>query len=243
MLPTRVTAVAAEIRPDAVTPAHQRASPNKQTLRTLAVAAKGQSAVHVNVAAGQKIVSEGEIATTAYVIVRGVVRLCTYAGKDCRIVTDFLLPNDPIGAVERTHYLWSAEAITDVELLQFSKTKVGNRLNGSGFENALARRGWDLAADTWRFHQRIASQNPKQRVLSFLVRFSNRTNTSAGTPMQLPMSHEDIAAHLLLPQELLFRTFQELQRFFKFSGPQTCTMVDPDKPWKLRTASIRSAEQ
>lgn len=228
MLQSNATALAAESRTNVAILARRRASGSMHAPLTLAAAAKGQTPVRVSVAPGEKIVSEGESATTAYLVINGVARLCTDAGTGCRVVTDFLLPDDPIGAVERTHYFWSAEAITEVELLQFPKNEAASRGSGFRFENALARRGWDLAADTWRFHQRIASQNPKQRLLSFLVRFSSRTNTPAGTPMQLPMSYEDIASHLVLPAEVVARTFDELQRyrFVKFSDPQTCTILE-----------------
>lgn len=227
MLQSNATALAAELRTNVAILARRRASGTMHPL-TLAAAAKGQTAVRVNVPRGEKIVSEGESATTAYLVINGVARLCTDAGTGCRVVTDFLLPDDPIGAVERTHYFWSAEAITEVELLQFPKNETATRGNGFRFENALARRGWELAADTWRFHQRIASQNPKQRLLSFLVRFSSRTNTPAGIPMQLPMSYADIASHLVLPPEVVAKTFDELQRyrFVKFSDPQTCTILE-----------------
>lgn len=199
----------------------------------------------VRIASGETIFSEGENAANIYIIKRGVVRLCMTTIECGRKITDFMLAGDPLGAMEQTSYMWTAEAATDVDLLRITRAEVDDFLGRSGTKDALGSYEWQLAADAWRFQRAMIEQPPDQRVACFLVRFSQRTCTPAGHPLSLQISHKDIACHLGLTPEELSRSLEALaeQRAIDASTRGACTILDASVVIELvlRTALPKTA--
>ena len=171
-------------------------------------------AVPISIAANQPIFSAGEDAADFYVVSRGVVRLCMATPQDDRLISDFMLANEPLGVVEHSSCRWSAsaEAVTDADLLRISKAQAGYLLEDDTKAKGLASHAWRLAADAWRFRRTLIDKTPNQRLACFLIRFSQRTNTPIGRPMKLPISHRDIACHLGLMTEDVSAGFASFQR-------------------------------
>lgn len=185
-------------------------------------------AVAISIASDETIFSEGDNAADAYIVIRGVARLCMTTLQCGRTISDFMLVNDPLGVIEQTSYAWTAEAATDLDLLRISKAQAGELLGDSGSEDGFASYAWQLAADAWRFQRALEEQSPIQRLACFLVRFSQRTNTPTGHPMNLPISHSDIACHLGLTADQVSQSFAALtrQRAIGTHDSGTCTILD-----------------
>lgn len=186
-----------------------------------------QHAVAISAASGDTIFSEGDNAANIYIVERGVVRLCMKTLQSGRIISDFMLAHDPLGAIEKSSYAWTAEAATDVDLLQISKGDAGDLLGRSGNMNVLSSQAWQLAADAWRLQKAMEEQAPNRRLACFLIRFSQRTNTPIGRPMRLGISHRDIACHLGLSEEELEGSIVALTREHVIdTRDTTCTILD-----------------
>src|ERR1700752_2659884 len=93
-----------------------------------------------------------------------------------------------------------------------SKTQAGDLLRPSVRSNGLVAHAWQTATDAWRFHRALPGQAPKQRLASFLIRLSQRTNTPLRQPIMLPIGMNDIACHLELHPADLSAAFTELSR-------------------------------
>jgi CRP-like cAMP-binding protein len=176
----------------------------------------------------EKIFSESEVATHAYIIERGVVRLATRTPQGSRFISDFVLAGEAFGIIEQNLYLWNAEAITEVQLLKFSRTEAADLLTASARSNGLLAHAWDVASDAWRFLRTIPGQTSSQRVAAFLIRMSQRTNTPIGKPIDLPISLDDIAAHIVLKPAEVSSALGELarQRVIEFQPGRSCTILN-----------------
>jgi CRP/FNR family transcriptional regulator, anaerobic regulatory protein len=182
----------------------------------------------VTVAPNTKIVTEGDDANHAYIIERGFVRLCTRTTKGSPFIADFMVPSDIFGVIEQDLYLWTAEAVTEVHLLRMSKTQAGNLLHPSAKSNGLVAHAWQTAADAWRFHRAVPGQSPKQRLASFLIRLSQRTNTPIGQPILVPMGLNDIACHTELHPADLTAAWSDLarQQVIEIRKAGSCTILN-----------------
>jgi CRP/FNR family transcriptional regulator, anaerobic regulatory protein len=166
----------------------------------------------ISVALDNAIFSEGDHAANFYFIKRGVVRLCMTTLQCGRNIADFMFANDPLGVIEQDSYTCTAEAATDVELLQISRAEVVHLLAGSRNMEALSSYAWQLAADAWRFQRTLEEQAPDRRLACFLIRVSQRTNTPIGRPMRLGISDRDLACHLGLTSEEVSGSLASLVR-------------------------------
>lgn len=179
---------------------------------------------------GQTIFCENDPACAAYLIVQGMVRLCGSKPGGTRVVTEFRLPNDAIGVLERGRYLRSAEAVTDVVLQRYPKAEVDHLVRASDTEegNLLVHCVWEDSAETWRFLSTLSGQTANQRIASFLVHLLQRVSSSPGESMRLPADH-DIADHIGITQSEVSRVFRELARDRAIAlGPSgTCTILNP----------------
>ena len=182
----------------------------------------------VRIASGETIFSEGDNAANVYIIKCGVVRLSMTTLQTGRIISDFMLDNDPLGAVGQSSYTHTAEAATDVDLFRLSRAQADDLLAESGNKDILSSYAWQLAANAWAFQRAFVEQTPNQRVACFLVRFSQRTSTPVGSPMSLQISHRDIACHLRVSPEELSGSFEALagQRAINISIAGICTILD-----------------
>lgn len=168
--------------------------------------------VIVTVARGKTIFSDGEDAKYSYKVVEGAVRMSKIMLDGRRQIAEFALPGDMFGFESRGVYGLSAEAVTPVTLVRYSRAHI-ERL-GEEFCDinrelmALLRRGWTSAQAHLVM---LGRQTAKERVAAFLVALAEQRGVTSGQSLGLPMGRQDIADYLGLTIETVCRTLTEFK--------------------------------
>ncbi|MGX1307714.1 CRP/FNR family nitrogen fixation transcriptional regulator [Amorphus suaedae] len=157
-----------------------------------------------------EIFAQGEPVTHFYKVVSGVVRTCVYLEDGHRQIGSFQLPGDLFGIGMGDRHAFSAEAVTDCQLV---------RVRRSALEAASKRRPElcrAMLACTFRSMERLRAhvtllgrRSALERVVAFLRALSERQHQPS--VIELPMSRQDIADHLGLTIETVSRTMTQLQ--------------------------------
>ena len=226
---------------------HQQTTANRtsrlrQQRETLGIALEllRSRAENVSIPAGETIFFEEDDAANVYIIKCGVVRLCMTTLQCGKMISDFMFPNDPLGSVGQSSYMCTAEAASDVDLFRLSRAEADDLLGQAGNKDVLSSHAWQLAADAWRFQKVMGEQTPDQRLACFLVKVSQRTQTPVGRPMNLQISHADIACYLGLSADELSGSFDALagQHAINASVAGTCTIMDPTAVIELALRAV-----
>lgn len=180
----------------------------------------------VRFARNETIFCEGDSSDYAFKIISGTVRLCAHTPDGRRQISDFMLPGDVFGLMERNEYGFSAEAVTDVMLVSYPRNKIDelwakkpqvvNRVLAALVEHFLTMQ---------RHLVVLGCQNAKERVASFLLRLSERTQSGAGERIDLSMGRQDIASHLGLTIETVCRAISELKREGAITTPNLHELI------------------
>jgi CRP/FNR family nitrogen fixation transcriptional regulator len=158
-----------------------------------------------------EIFGEDEPASFIYKVVSGVVRFSKLMSDGRRQISAFYLPGDVFGAESDEVHLFSAEAVSDCEVLV---------VNRSAFLAEIARHP-DLVSELWMQtmdHLRRAQhhmlllgrKNAQERIAAFLIELAERMSSTG--ELKLPMSRQDIADYLGLTIETVSRTLTQLER-------------------------------
>ena len=187
----------------------------------------------INFEAGRTVIAEGEPAGGLFNVVRGSVKLYKLLTNGRRQVTGFLFPGDFLGIALNDTYAYSAEAIEPLQLCQFPRKKLETLLA------ELPRLERKLLGTT--AHELAVAQDQmvllgrktaKERVASFLVSLSDRAlkRRRPGSPLDVPMSHTDIADFLGLTTETISRILTQLRRAKVISTSQRnrIDILDPE---------------
>jgi CRP-like cAMP-binding protein len=166
----------------------------------------------LQIAPTQTIFSEGEVVSHAYKIVSGVVRLCKHLPDGRRQIAQFLFPGDYFSFVAIGDHGFSAEAVGDVRLLEFSQKQVERLCTQSP---KLRARLFELLSERVRNIQNhltsVGRQTAKERVAAFLLLLGERLSAD-GKIVDVPMNRQDIADYLSLTMETVSRTLSLLRR-------------------------------
>jgi CRP/FNR family nitrogen fixation transcriptional regulator len=165
--------------------------------------------VLIDFASNAEIYSFEQPVTHLYEIVSGAVRTCKVLDDGRRYIGAFYLRGDIFGYEGGTRHTLSSEAICASTIRKIRLKSLA----------ASASRGPDagldaltLAADEMRRAQIQSSfvvKTATERVATFLLHMSRH---SAGqTPVQLPMSRQDIADYLGLTIETVSRVFTQFE--------------------------------
>ena len=176
------------------------------------ITAERKIGVVVHIGRGKTIFSDGDDAQYSYKIVEGAVRLSKIMLDGRRQIAEFALPGDMFGFECRDIYGLSAEAVTPVTLIRYSRAhieKLGEEFSAVSRElMALLRQGWTSA----QAHMvMLGRQTAKERVAAFLIALAERRKLKAGQPLDLPMGRQDIADYLGLTIETVCRTLTDLK--------------------------------
>ena len=87
-------------------------------------------------ARNETIFAQGETASQAYKVVSGVVRLCRHMPDGRRHIAQFSFPGDFFSVLEFERHLFTAEAVTDVVLINYPQ----GQLAALGEERPSVRR-------------------------------------------------------------------------------------------------------
>ncbi|MGH6926593.1 MAG: helix-turn-helix domain-containing protein [Propylenella sp.] len=171
-----------------------------------------------------EIFGEAEPASYVYKVASGVVRFAKLMSDGRRQISAFYLPGDMFGAETDGVHLFSAEAVSDCEVLVVKR---------SAFIAEIAHHP-DLVSELWAQtmgHLRRAQhhmlllgrKNAQERIAAFLLEIAERMS-SAGD-IRLPMSRQDIAVYLGLTIETVSRTLTQLERDGLISIPVSRQIV------------------
>jgi CRP/FNR family nitrogen fixation transcriptional regulator len=160
----------------------------------------------------ETVFAEGDNANYSYKIVSGAVRLCKLMADGRRHIAGFPLAGDFFGMEWTSVYALTAEAISDVIAIRYSRS----HLDRLGDERAdvrgqlMARLRQDLCAAQAHMVS-LGCQTAKERVVSFLLVLATRSGKRNGDVIPLAMGRQDIADHLGLTIETVCRTLTDLK--------------------------------
>jgi CRP/FNR family transcriptional regulator, nitrogen fixation regulation protein len=170
-----------------------------------------------------KIYSENSPANYLYKVIGGTVRTYKSLSNGRRQIRAFYMPGDIFGLETGEAHAFSAEAITDAELLVVKR----------GAVVALAARDHDIARQLWsltsrelehaRDHVLLLVQSAQERVVGFLLEMAARV--PASDEVELPMSRQDIADYLGLTIETVSRMLTQLERAAAIALPTSRRVV------------------
>lgn len=158
---------------------------------------------------------EGDPSRHVYSIVSGTVCLSKALFDGRRQITGFLFDGDFIGLAHGEACVYTAEALTPVEVCRFPRER---------FERYLAehphveRRLLQIASTELAAAQDqmllLGRKTAVERVASFLLRLSQRAEARGrpGSPVALPMTRAEIGDYLGLTLETVSRTLTQLRR-------------------------------
>lgn len=165
------------------------------------------------VESGGTIFWEGDPATHVFEVVEGVLRVFKLLADGRRVITGFIYPGDILGVALKDHYLYTAEAVSEVKLRRFGRRRFRERVDASPeLRPQLFARLCDEMAAAQDQMVLLARRSAEERVCSFLLQIARRTGASDGgnRAIALPMSRLDIADYLGLTIETVSRVMTRL---------------------------------
>lgn len=182
----------------------------------------------ISIGRNEKVFEEGDDAKHCYRLVSGSVRLCKFLIDGRRQIAEFFLPGDFFGFIDATAYAFSAEAVSDVVVMRYTRARVEMLSDG----DICLRRHLN-----WLLHERLSAAQQhlvalgrhtvRERVASFLIQMADRLGMECGanTEIDLPMGRLDIADYLGLTIETVCRAISELKRAGVIAVPNTHRIV------------------
>lgn len=156
-----------------------------------------------------EIYGEGEPVDYFYKVLSGTVRTCKVSIDGRRQIGGFYLPGDMLGVEGSAEHTFSAEAVTDCQVLLINRRRVMAR---AAREAPVAREllrliGHEL--ERVQDHVLLLIKSAEERVASFLLEMAGPA--PEGNTINLPMSRQDIGEYLGLTLETVSRTLAHLQ--------------------------------
>jgi CRP-like cAMP-binding protein len=176
------------------------------------IAAQRKIGMVVNLTRGNTVFGDGDEARYFYKVVEGAVRLSKIMLNGRRQIAEFALPGDIFGFECGDAYGLSAESVTPVVLIRYSRAHI-ERL-GEEFLDVrqelmtLLRRGWTSAQAHLVM---LGRQTAKERVAAFFVALAEHRGVRNAQALDLPMGRQDIADYLGLTIETVCRTLTDLK--------------------------------
>ncbi len=160
----------------------------------------------------QTIFSDGDEAAYSYKVVSGAVRLVKLMADGRRHIAGFQLPGDLFGIEWTGEYELTAEAVTEVTAIRYSRAQ----LERLGEERSDIRRQLTerLRDDLRAAHDHLISlgcQSARERVASFLLLLARRVGAQDGAAIEMHMGRQDVADYLGLTIETVCRTLSDLK--------------------------------
>ncbi len=169
----------------------------------------------LRLAPGQTLFHQGDPATRVFTVTRGAMKLYTLLPDGRRQVTGFMFPGDSLGISLDEEHAVSAEALDDVQLCCFPRSRFGEFVDG---HPALERQLYCLAV-----HELAAARQQMvllgrttalERLATFFMHRLERSERSGAEGrgcFDLPMSRSDIADYLGLTKETVSRILGQLR--------------------------------
>jgi CRP/FNR family transcriptional regulator len=160
---------------------------------------------------GEALFVEGDDAEGIYEVVRGTVRLYKLLPDGRRQITGFMSAGHLLGLAPEGHYVYSAEAITEVTLRRYKRTAFDRLIDEVP---GLARRLLAAASHELSVAQNqmllLGRKTAVEKVASFILLTAEQQGDEV-EELDVPMTRNDIADHLGLTIETVSRTFSKLK--------------------------------
>jgi CRP-like cAMP-binding protein len=157
-----------------------------------------------------EIFGEGEPAEYLYKVVSGAVRTYKVLADGRRQIGAFYLPGDIFGLEASDDHTFSAEAVSDSQVLVIKRSAV---MDLAARDSGVAQQLWTVTGHELQRaqdHVMLLIKSAQERVAGFLVEMAKRA-PSAST-IQLAMSRQDIADYLGLTIETISRTLTQFEK-------------------------------
>jgi CRP/FNR family transcriptional regulator, nitrogen fixation regulation protein len=157
----------------------------------------------------EEIYGAKECADYFYKVISGCIRSYTVLEDGRRLIAAFHLPGEVFGLEPTERHLFSAEAVSDAEVLVINRNEA---MRSAARENAVAGALWAQAANELhrtQSHLLLLNKSASERVATFLLEMRERIQLS--DEVGLPMSRQDIADYLAITSETVSRTLTKLE--------------------------------
>jgi len=179
-------------------------------LADVAAAASGIELDH-----GDPLFDEGEPAKYVFSVTSGAVKVYKLLADGRRQMTGFLFPGDFLGLADEETYAYSAEAVTRSTLCRFGRRQLQTLLERYP---RMERRLLTMASHELAAAQEqmllLGRKTAREKIASFLLMLSRRAELRGldASPVDVPMSRNDIGDYLGLTTETVSRTFTQLKQ-------------------------------
>lgn len=188
--------------------------------------------------AGEVIFLEGEPCEHVFELKRGIARGISISSEGERQVTAFFFPGDQIGLPIADVYRYTAEAVTDLGYVSYSRR---------GWSEALVRSCREegrllpsICSEQDPIFQRgiiIGRNGVLVRVSAFLISVIDRLTPVRDGLLGFPLSQVDIAAHLATSPESVCRALRQLRDFAIIAMPDRDHLAVLDRDALIHIAS------
>jgi CRP/FNR family transcriptional regulator, nitrogen fixation regulation protein len=168
----------------------------------------------MSLARNAEIYAEGDPADHLYKIASGMVRTCKFLVDGRRQIGGFYLPGDIFGLEPESEYTFSAEAVTEVEVIAVKRAAASST-------QLLALMSRELQST--QNHLLLLAKTAPERVASFLLEMAERIQSAH--EVELGMSRQDIADYLGLTIETVSRTLTQLENESTIALPTSKRVV------------------
>src|SRR5712691_2962093 len=156
-----------------------------------------------------EIYGENDPADRLYTVISGTIRTCKVLIDGRRQIGAFYLPGETFGLETGDVHAFSAQAVTDAEVLVVKRSDLILRAE---WDNEVTRRLWILLGrelQRAQGHALLLGKTARERVASFLLEMAGRIRSS--DEVELPMSRQDIADYLGLTIETVSRMLTQFE--------------------------------
>ena len=155
------------------------------------------------------IYAENDRTDHLYKVVSGTVRTCKVLVDGRRQIGAFYLPGEMFGVEAGERHLFSAEAVSDAEVLVIKR---GDVILLAQWDNEVGSQMWALMSRELRRtqdHLLLLVKTAPERVATFLLEMAEYSRSS--DEVELPMPRQDVADYLGLTIETVSRTLSQLE--------------------------------
>jgi len=170
-----------------------------------------------------QIYRENDRTDHLYRVVSGTIRTCKVLVDGRRQIGAFYLPDEMFGLEAGERHRFSAETVTDAELLVIKR---GDVILLAEWEREVSSRMWALMGRELRRtqdHLLLLAKNAPERVATFLLEMAERRGS--GDEVELPMPRQDVADYLGLTIETVSRTLTQLENQSAIALPTSKRIV------------------
>ena len=185
-----------------------------------------------HVTAGDVIFDEGEAADNVVTITSGTAKVFKVLPDGRRQITGFLFPGDFAGLALEGAYVYSAEAVTEVNLCRFPRRQLRGLLDRfPKMEHHLLRMTVNELTSAQDQMMLLGRKTASEKIASFLLMLCDRAGREDTWEVAIPMTRMDIADYLGLTTETVSRTFTQLRKSgcIKLVDTSTVQFLDRDQ--------------